>query len=426
MLSGLTRRLGVSALLSLDAERVKATLSYLTEYLALEEAHLKHVALHRPYILDCRQPVEKAVHALERAGLKLEDIRRIVLKWPGLLMLKEARINRAVAFLRSYWIGFSDPYLRSLLRRAPWILVYDIDTEMAPAVSFLRETLTLSDSVPIDYYVRACPLLLGTSRWTMRSVVTFLTQQVGLSNVEVISVIKSFPPILTCSVEDDLEPVFQYLIEELKLDTLSLAKAIRAFPALLTLNVESDIHAVVNFFKSRGIRNIARIVSRLPPILGYDLEADIIPKMQYIENELRLSSFDVLQFPGYFSYSLTRCIEPRTKFLLARGRFVTQAGLNLILSLTDEGFCSRIVQCPVSQYYAFRKAYFARKLKREEPPRTEISAARPLLQQRGENTRIIPDSVSVAAQPREQTVRAVKRRKRFKAKSSRMPWKELR
>lgn len=425
-LSSLTRRLGVWTILGLDAERVKATLVCLTDYLVLGEAHRNRVALHRPDIFNCEQPVGRAVHALERTGLRLRDISRVILRWPGLLVLKEARINRVVAFLCSYMVGFSGQYLKSLLRRAPWVFVYDIDTEMAPAVFFLREILTLSDSVPVDHYIRACPLLLGTPRWTMRNVVTFLVLQVGLSNEAMISVVKSFPPILTCSVERDLKPVSQYLTKELNLDALRLAKAVRAFPALLTLDVESDIRVVVDFFNSQGIRNIARIVSRLPPILGYDLETNIIPKMRYIENELGLSSFDILQFPGYFSYSLTRCIEPRTKFLLALGTSVPQAGLNLILSLTDEGFCSRIAKCPVSQYYAFRKAYFARKLKREKPLKTGMSTAGPLLLERGENTKKASDVVSVAAQPWERAMPTVKRRRRSKTNLSRMPWKELR
>lgn len=425
-LSHVTQNIGASAILKMDAQMTRSVLSYLTEYLALTEMHLTRILLYRPEILYCVQTVRKAVHALETAELKLKDIRQIVLRWPGLLTLEETRINRPVAFLRSHWVGFPNVYLRSLLRRVPWVLLYNIDTEMAPAVAFLRETLMISDSVSIDPVIRACPLLLGTPRIGMQEVVKFLTLKLNLSNETVASMIKSYPPVLTCSLEHDIEPMFQYMTKEVQLDIPHFASIVRSFPAVLTLDVENDVEVVVDFFKNRGIRNIARIVTRLPPILGYDLETNILPKMQYIENELGLSSFDVLKFPGFFSYPLMECIEPRTKFLLAKGVSIAQIGLNFVLPLTEISFCSRIAQCPASEYRAFRKAYIARRWKEIALRETELGVTNPAIRERAEDTQKSLRDGFLATEASEVTVELGKRhKKRPKAKSSRMPWKEL-
>ena len=103
---------------------------------------------------------------------------------------------------------------------------------------------------------------------------------------------------------------------------------------------------------------MGRMVTRLPPLLSYDLDAEIIPKMLYLEGILGLTVYDVMKFPAYFSYSLVRRIEPRTRFVQATGGSVTRMGLNMVLTLTDKEFCKRVANAPLDRYIEFREAFF--------------------------------------------------------------------
>lgn len=424
VLSRIAQRLGVADLLKLDPADVGAVLEYLSSYVNLSDVECNRVIVQRPDIFKDPQQMREVVEALEGADMELRDIQRVVQRWPGLLLLDAGRIDRAAAFLRSRHVGFSTPHLRSLLRRAPWILVYDIDADMVPALACLREVLGVVDSAPVDQYVRASPLLLGTSPAVMREVVTFLTDSVGLDLAMLNAALRSFPPLLTCSIVVNLAPAANFLTNDLSLERAELAKVVRAFPAVLTLDVECDMREKVNYLRSRGVINVGRIVKRLPPILGYDLETNIIPKMEYVEQELGLSAYDILRFPGYFSYSLEKCIEPRTKFLQAKGLSVTQSGLNMALALTDEDFCERIAKVPASQYFAFRKAYKQKKSKDQRLARLADRQAKTSpggnVIKEAENQSRGPSASWVGASPS-----ARRRKRRFRVTLSRMPWNEL-
>lgn len=420
-LSRVARRLSIPALLRLDAAIVQAVLHFLEEKALLTPEQRSRVIAQRPDLLFSVIPLEQAYASLLAAGLQPKNIRDVVYRWPGLLLLDAARITRTAAFLSSRPVGFNHKNLRSLLRRAPWVLVYDIDTEMAPATLFLRDTLGVPDTEPLQRFILASPLLLGTSQAAMHDVTNFLREVVGLEHNMLLVAVRSFPPLLTCSVLHTLEPAVAFLKNEFGLTTDELARVVRAFPAVLTLDVESNMRPVVEYFRHRGVVNVGRIVKRLPPILGYDLETTIIPKMKYVEDDLGLSNFDILSFPGYFSYSMEKCIQPRTKFLQAKGQSVAQWGLNMVLALSDEDFCKRVARAPLPQYYKFRKSY---RRQREE----RVKAKEPTPQENSLQD-AVEESTVLAADPGldwENPVHCRKRRKRrFRATLTRLPWNEL-
>lgn len=54
----------------------------------------------------------------------------------------------------------------------------------------------------------------------------------------------------------------------------------RAFPSLLGLERERHMDGVVRYLKSLGVQNVGRFVSRLPPVLGYDVNTNLAPKVR--------------------------------------------------------------------------------------------------------------------------------------------------
>jgi len=144
-----------------------------------------------------------------------------------------------------------------------------------------------------------------------------------------------------------------FLRVELGIPLCDVSKIVQAFPTTLVLDVDAEMRVNVEYFRGKGIENICRIVKRLPPILSYDLAGNIIPKMNYLENTLGLSPYDLLSFPAYFSYNLKHRIQPRTLFLLANGKSVAEIGLNLAITCTDRQFCERIAKLPLDDYNEF-------------------------------------------------------------------------
>ena len=85
---------------------------------------------------------------------------------------------------------------------------------------------------------------------------------------------------------------------------------------------------------------LKKIVLRLPAVLSYSYEANIKPKLAYLQKELRLSEEalreTVLMKPALLSYSLEKRFKPRVKLCREVG-----ASVLLVVSydtLTDEKF----------------------------------------------------------------------------------------
>lgn len=356
----MVERWGVVQVLSLDPVECVGVFDVLAE-LGIEGGVRGRLIAERPVLLSSCARVRGSVDLLYSAGMRPRDVRNTALKWPGLLTVDVERAEKVVDFLCAEGRGFNRVSIASLLRRAPWVLVYDVEKDIAPAIAWLEDNLLQERLVCIEHFVRASPHIFGTPIEALDAVLTFLRLVVRLDEDKLFSVVRSFPPILTLSVEGKLNTAANYLLGELCITPDDFTKCVRAFPAILSLDVDEEMRTVVKFFRSRGVINVGRIVSKNPPILGLDLDTDIIPKMEYVEQVLGLTAYDVIRFPGYFSYSLSKCIEPRTRFLQAVGRSVTEQGLNMALAPTDEEFCERIAKVPLSQYYSFRNALFAKR-----------------------------------------------------------------
>ena len=91
-----------------------------------------------------------------------------------------------------------------------------------------------------------------------------------------------------------------------------MPRVCRAFPSLLGVDVQKQ-RKVVAFLREIGVVNVARFATRLPPVLAYDVDADLRPKMAHLAASA-LSVYDVVRFPAYFSYAravIARACLPR-------------------------------------------------------------------------------------------------------------------
>lgn len=424
-LSRLVRRLGVHELVSLNPNLTKQTLYLLDSRLRLSLSKRNRVVTVRPDLLSNPSAVDSTLDAFRTVlDLSMADVRTIVVRWPGLLVLGGQVVTRAVRFLTGPYVGVSMTNLRALIRRAPWVLVYDVEMDMVPAVAQLRRILDMEwyEGGSLESVIRSAPLLLGISRQEVGDMVEFFRTEIGFRESDVAGTVRMFPVILTANAEMDLKPRLCFLMKELGLSTGEIRKMVRAFPAVLMLDVEQDMRQIVEYFKSKGVQNVGRLIYRLPPLLGYDLETEIVPKMEYLEHDLKLGIFEVLQFPAYFSYSLDRRIIPRTKFTLATRNSVRALGLNNVLTLSDDLFCERVLRCRPELFKEFQDNETSKKdLSKQAGPRSPVFGS--YEGDLGKNKGLKENGI--APQSKSTMTKDKKQRRRYNVTLSRIPWQEL-
>lgn len=93
----------------------------------------------------------------------------------------------------------------------------------------------------------------------------------------------------------------------------------------------------IRYLRQRGLseRDIASMVGRFSPLLGYSIEEVLRPKLDFLVNIMEKPIKEVVDYPRYFSYSLENKIIPR--FLVLKGMNV-ECSLKDMLGKNDEEF----------------------------------------------------------------------------------------
>ncbi|CAN0389915.1 unnamed protein product, partial [Discosporangium mesarthrocarpum] len=256
-------------------------------------------------------------------------------------------------------VGLKAFELGSLFRQAPWLVNQHIDGQMLPVVRYLRGLGVYN----MERVVRAYPRVLCASvEKDLAPRVDFLYTEVGVSEDDLPRMLETFPLLLALSM-GRMKASLRFMTWELNINSWDAAKIVRqvvggmvrlAFPSLLGLEVERHMRCVVTYLEQLGVQNVGRFVSRLPPVLGYDVETNLRPKMDYLVASMGLSVYDILTFPAYFSYPLETVTEPRTCFLNLRRRPITLVGLNTALQSGDDDFARKVAKVRPELYRDFK------------------------------------------------------------------------
>lgn len=421
--------------------------------LKLSIAQRTRLLLREPKILQelKANDIDALLLALQRfVLLPPRDIRKVVMRYPQILLVPVSKVTRILRFLSGPPLYFPPHRLTPLLRRAPWILGLNVDKRLGPSANWLDQHVHVRNTSQQQHRTLLCsiiaanPRIFAVRRAKLAAVRDFLHFFVGLHPFETTDIIRTFPAVLTYPIGDvsvsvaesiaaaaaaknsskssssssrsssgaitsaskrisrlvkpvrfngfisnaDSDEVLVALSEpggsgggrgsghnggnaggtaqpgmadvvrslalDIGLSRRHVCKIVHAFPALLTLDVDRDIRRVVNYLQQEaGIQNVARVVRRLPPILGYDVDTNIHPKMHYLLHEMKLPLLQVLLFPAVFSYSLSRRILPRTRFLMFLSIRVSAVGLSKAVSLSDDEFCKSVAKVPSRSYASF-------------------------------------------------------------------------
>lgn len=357
-------------------DNLECAVTFLTDTLKLKKGELRKVARAQPDLLlvpakfpvydtgacpailataNCDTPddvMQDIVELLRSVGVRDKYVREMVVKWPQLLSIPLPQML-AVSVYLSTVLGDN---LGKLYRLAPWIFAASVSDQLRPAINFLDHCGVI-DKLKV---VRAYPRCLITNPDDMGRVVDALLMY-GVRRDELGQLVESFPLIFGLDINETMEPAVRMWRQEIGIDDADIARICRSFPSLLGVHVET-MRESLDFLREIGVHNTARFVTRLPPVLAYDVESVLKPKMAYAV-KCGLSVYDIVRFPAYFSYPLDSSIKPRAEFLQRLGVNPCSFGLNRLLTKSDVGF-ARDVGADPDVYRRFKDHLLAP----EDPP----------------------------------------------------------
>mmetsp|Transcript_7330 Transcript_7330/g.20375 ORF Transcript_7330/g.20375 Transcript_7330/m.20375 type:complete len:809 (+) Transcript_7330:79-2505(+) len=171
----------------------------------------------------------------------------------------------------------------------------------------------------------------------------YLMENLGICEGDLPRVLQLYPRLLALPSQQ-MGAVANY-IESLGVERESLSSMFRAFPALLTLDIEDDMKPVVAFLHSIGVVDIGRFLIRIPPVLGYSVEKELVPKWKHLKTVSTDARFEVTKFPAYFSYPLERVIKARYEYIQDVKRFPTQLiSVEKVVSYGDNDFATKVLR----------------------------------------------------------------------------------
>ena len=206
----------------------------------------------------------------------------------------------------------------------------------------------------LESVTRSYPRALLASRAELLAPVEMLKRRAGVAPGDAAGLVEAFPLVFGLSA-GQIERVLDFWTNDLGLRDEDVPKICRAFPSLLGVEVERQAN-VRAFLREIGVNNVARFATRLPPVLAYDVDADLRPKMAHLAARA-LSVYDVVRFPAYFSYPLEGVIAPRTAFLEELGLPLTRFELKTLFTPSDEQFAERVLRVDAAEYASFKKAF---------------------------------------------------------------------
>jgi len=328
-----------SGLLAVNPQRIDDLKALLTDRMELSLKEVRYILSRRPSLLSYEvwgeRGFEATVQELLKLGIKKKHLQIVLMNFPGVLTVKPKTIMSVVDVLcdeDSGGLDIEKDFL-PLVRKAPWVLLFDPSREIEPVVECL-----FSLELDLRKVVSAYPMVLGlkVDEQILESIA--ILQEFGFENYEIAYMIESHPAILGTEIVGGTFKMLQYFQHELEIDQQSLQKMIRAFPPLLHLDMQRHVLPCVDFLGEIGISNVGRILALIPPILWMDVETVLRPKLDFML-KIGLTVFDVARFPQVFAYPLDRILRPRLLFMRYLEIPVTSKPLEWIIAPTDQSFC---------------------------------------------------------------------------------------
>lgn len=203
-------------LLMLRPERVVRLVVFLKKEVGMDNKSLRYILGRRPSLVS--QPVyggdgegiSKVVSNLNELGITAKQLRVLVTKTPGILSTPPNNVRKVAEELMGAGLEKGD--VASVIRRAPWVLIYDAKTEVQPVLECLR-SIGVRD---IRNAVKAYPDVLGLCPDEQILRVCGVLLELGIEAYSIAKMIEMCPGLLGVPVDEHLLPLIDYLEGELE------------------------------------------------------------------------------------------------------------------------------------------------------------------------------------------------------------------
>lgn len=221
----------------------------------------------------------QVVNLLSKLGVTQNALARDKSAIPVLLSRPPSLMFRLIAFLSSDLIRMPMNSIGSLLRRSSSSstlldVVVPVTSQSAHQSHFDAESATGRKNIDTAYE-------------EIGATCKYLKEQVGVEDIA--KVIVAYPGVLLLNITTDLRPVLDYLYDEngVGLDKDSVSKMIQTFPLLLSIRNFNKTRETVHYLQNSlevPTESLQKIVRAFPSILLLDLEADMLPVVNFLRN----------------------------------------------------------------------------------------------------------------------------------------------
>lgn len=270
-------------------------------------------------------------------GMSDNDFGTMVFEYPKAIgFFSIADMINKVKYLKEFGIDNRD--LGRLISLRPRLLACNVEEEWKPLVKYLFY-LGVQRSGMRRLLIKEPSIFLLNLRYNIAPKVRFL-RAIGIYDEAVGEVLVKFPKLLTYSLDKKIRPVVKFLIERSGVPEADIGKVIASEPELIGCSISGKLEVTTKYFLALGIppQMLGRMIADFPMLLKYNLSV-IRPKFRYLKRVMVRPLLDLIEFPRFFSYSLSSRIIPRHEVLVENA---INFPLRYMLAPSDEEFSRRV------------------------------------------------------------------------------------
>ncbi|MBA0626634.1 hypothetical protein Godav_004267, partial [Gossypium davidsonii] len=302
-----------------------------------------------PWILSTsiQENYEQILLFFEEEKIPKTSVDRAIRSWPHLLGCSTSKLKLMVDQFGE--LGIRNKKFGRVIAKSPQLL-------LKKPQEFLQRQFQESNSA-VFQWSRLVDLSLQLPNPSILFVVLFF-EELGLDQETVGKLVSRCPEVFAANIDTTLKKKVE-LLAEFGISNDHLPRVIKKYPEVLVSDVNKTllprhekISVVVtqsagyvnriNYLMEMGLsrREIALMIRRFPPLLGYSIKEVLKPKLNFLLNTIGKPVKDVVGYPRYFSYSLEKKIKPR--FWVLKGKNI-ECSLEVMLGKNDEEFAAEFM-----------------------------------------------------------------------------------
>lgn len=313
--------------------------------------------------LDLEEQWRPQISLLYKLGMRKVHLSKVLDSRLYVLKLGVPTLRRKLQFLRTA-VGLTDDDICRLLVKFPRILEYKTEKTIRSHLDFFCKHGVEQEELP--KVVLRAPMLLELSiSKTLQPRIQFLTEVAAVPLTSIGKLITRHPQVMTCTEEGMLQRV-QFL-QQLGMDRQAIGKAVLAHPQILHYSIAA-MEGRAEYLRSIGMSNeqLAAATARLPQLFSLDIRNNLVPKYDYLVQQLGGDVSTLSSYPAYLSLSLSNRIIPRHKFLevVAAGsaKNVPRPFPMSYLKCSDKKFAHDVAGSSLQRFEAFRTQILSRRV----------------------------------------------------------------